>query len=159
IQVEEKRTGHVWHRGGAHREPDSALLEVLEHAVDRFLAEAAAAGQNGAVHRPHEVAGRQVVQTHDIIGAAAQLDAGDGGLIAEDDRDSSEAGRVADVPDADAGDVGDHAEEGALRGPAGRRLTSAALRRPAETSPATSRAREASPRATGWWATSQFSSS
>src|SRR2546426_1336755 len=52
--------------GRACGEADAALLEPPHHAVDRLLAEPAAAAQDGAVDRRDEVAGVEVVEADDV---------------------------------------------------------------------------------------------
>ena len=97
--------------GRACGEADAALLEPPHHAVDRLLAEPAAAAQDGAVDRRDEVAGVEVVEADDVVGAAAQRDAARRGAVAQDDRDAGEADRVCRVPDAESRDVCDHSNE------------------------------------------------
>src|SRR5207249_2086891 len=107
------RGGLVPHlaRGAGATVADAALLEPPHHAVDRLLAEPAAAAQDGAVDRRDEVAGVEVVEADDVVGAAAQRDAARRGAVAQDDRDAGEADRVCRVPDAESRDVSDHFNE------------------------------------------------
>src|SRR5436309_1330748 len=140
-EVEEEGARHVRDDRGARGEADAALLEPAHDAVDRLLAEPAAAAEDDAVDRRDEVAGVEVVETDDVVGAAAERDAARRGAGAQHDRDAGEADRVGRVTDADPRDVGDHAP--------GLRLTSEARRRPDATSAATSRARRVRARANG----------
>ena len=106
--------------GRACCEADAALLEPAHDAVDRFLTEPAAAAEDDAVDRRDQVAGAEVVEADDVVGASAQFDTARRGAVAEHDRDAGEADRVRRVPDADPGDVGDHCsgdrEPGAIGG-------------------------------------------
>src|SRR5439155_18480129 len=108
VEVEQEGARHVRDDGRACGEADAALLEPPHHAVDRLLAEPAAAAQDGAVDRRDEVAGVEVVEADDVVGAAAQRDAARRGAVAQDDRDAGEADRVRRVPDAESRDVCDH---------------------------------------------------
>src|SRR5438093_1335820 len=107
--VEEQGARHVRDDRGARGEADAALLEPAHDAVDRLLAEPAAAAEDDAVDRRDEVAGVEVVETDDVVGAAAERDAARRGAVAQHDRDAGEADRVGRVTDADPRDVGDHA--------------------------------------------------
>ena len=127
------------HDRRAGREAAALGFEAAHHAPDRLAAEAAASAQHDAVYGRHEVTRIEIVEPDDVVGAAAQLGTGDGGTIAEHDGDAGEPVEIGRVADADPGDVGDQ----------GLRLTSAARRRPAATSPASSSARCASARASG----------
>jgi hypothetical protein len=85
------------------------------------------------------MAGIEVVETDDVVRAPAKLGPTDRRAIAEYDGDAGEAREIGRVTDANPRDVGDQ----------GLRLTSAARRRPAATSPASSSARWARARASG----------
>src|SRR5207244_10713205 len=126
VEVEEERAGHVRHDAGSGRVPAALGLEPAHHAPDRLPAEPAAAAEHDTVDGADEVTGVQVVEADDVVGAAAQLDAGHGGCVAEHDGDAGEADGVGRVADADPRDLGDHAAPGF-------RLTSAAGIRPSAT--------------------------
>ena len=90
--------------GRAHAEADAALLEPAHHAVDRFLSEATAAAQHDAVDRADQVPRVQMVEPDDVVGAAAEGDAGHRRLIGEHDGDAGDSDGVGRVADADARD-------------------------------------------------------
>src|SRR5439155_623289 len=73
-EVEQKGARYVRDDGRACCEADAALLEPAHDAVDRFLAEPAAAAEDDAVDRRDQVAGAEVVEADDVVGASAQLD-------------------------------------------------------------------------------------
>src|SRR5439155_148477 len=118
-EVEQEGARHVRDDGRACGEAGAALLEPPHDAVDRLLAEPAAAAQDGAVDRRDEVAGVEVVEADDVAGAAAERDAACCGAIAQDDRDAGEADRVRRVPDAEPRDVCDHFSGGREAGAIG----------------------------------------
>src|SRR5437870_4411483 len=73
-EVEQKGARYVRDDGRACCEADAALLEPTHDAVDRFLTEPAAAAEDDAVNRRDQVAGAEVVEADDVVGASAQLD-------------------------------------------------------------------------------------
>src|SRR5262249_37413882 len=121
-----------------------------------------ATAEDDGVDRAHQVTRVEIVQAHHVVGAAAQLHSGYGRPVTQHDGDAREPDGVGGVTDANTGDVGDHArairpdpavgdaDVGVWRVGPGLRLTSAALTRPSATSPASSRARRAMARASGW---------
>src|SRR3989454_6337705 len=110
-EVEQEGARHVRDDGRACGEADAALLEPPHHAVDRLLAEPAAAAQDGAVDRRDEVAGVEVVEADDVVGAAAQRDAARRGAVAQDDREAGEADRGCRETDAESPGVRDNFNE------------------------------------------------
>ena len=92
-----------------HREAPAARFEPAHHAPDRLAAEATAAAEHDAVHGRHEVAGVEIIESDDVVRAAAQLDAADRGTVTQHHRDAGEAREIGRVADANARDVGDHA--------------------------------------------------
>ena len=85
-EVVEDGAGHVGHHGLARGEADAALLEVAHHAPDRLEAEGAAAGQDDAVERGHEVTRVEELEAVHAGRPAADLDAAHRGRVAAGSR-------------------------------------------------------------------------
>ena len=89
----------------AEGEAHLAAGQVTAHAGGGFQAEGAAAGQQDAVHAVRDVAGAERIDFLRAGGAAADIDAAHGALLAEDGGATGDGVKIGNVANANSRDV------------------------------------------------------